>query len=117
MNNMNPEDRRGRTIEQFAFRHGVSKHLIKRAISHDLIKVIYYGDRPIIPAEEHERICRQGLPKIPPGYKRRTKGPVRGGRPPSRKNTTAAAKAGKAKAASKVTPPRRAKRGEDRATT
>ena len=104
------DERRGRNVQDFARRHGVSVHTIKRAISHGLIDVRYYGDRPIIPASEHERICREGLPKIPPGYQRMTKGPVRGGRPRGEDKTSA--KAGKPKATAKagkpkVTPQRR----------
>jgi hypothetical protein len=111
------EERRGRTIKDFARRQGISENTIKRAISWGLINVIYFGDRPIIPADEDERIGREGLPHIPPGYKRKTKGPWPGGRPRSSKGKTAA-KAGKpASFAGKMTPPRRPKRGEDRATT
>jgi hypothetical protein len=121
------DDLRGRTMQAFATRHGVSVSLIQRGVSWGLIRVLQFGDRPIIPAEEHERICREGLPRIPPGYKRKTTGTWPGGRPRKKNTETdvpvqqrrkgrAAVKAGKANAAAgKVTPPRRSKRGEDRA--
>jgi hypothetical protein len=83
-------------FQQAAAATSNSLSLIKRAASHGLIKVIYFGDRPHLAAGELERILREGLPKIPPGYKRRTSGPVIGGRPP-----------GKAKA---TTPPKRTRR-------
>jgi hypothetical protein len=111
------EDRRGRTLKDFAERHGVSKSLIQRAVSHGLIKVLRFGDRPIIPAEEHQRICREGLPRIPAGYRRTTKGPWPGGRPRANKSRAAATKTGKPVPPAGKVPPRRTKRGEDRATT
>lgn len=82
----------GRTIQQTAKYQGVSLSTIKRAISHGLISVIYFGDRPIIPHAENERIAREGLPHIPPGYRRMTTGPVRGGRPPRKAKAKASAR-------------------------
>ena len=52
---------------------------IKRAVSHGKVKVIYIGDRPMIPNDELLRVARDGL-DIPPGYKRKTVGLPKGGR-------------------------------------
>jgi hypothetical protein len=104
------DERRGRTIQGTADLHGVSISLIKRAISWGRINVVYFGDRPIIPPEENERIAREGLPDIPPGYRRKTPAPGRGGRP---RSTSKAAKAGKA-AKPKVSPAPRRKREPER---
>src|SRR4051812_140447 len=74
-------ERRGRTCQDAAVGWGTSPSTVKRAISHGLIRVIYIGTRPIIPADEFERIACEGLPAIPPGYKRMTTGPTKVGRP------------------------------------
>src|SRR5262245_30215882 len=75
------EKKRSFTFNQFATNHDISLSFVKRAVGHGLIKVIYYGDRPHIPAEEDERIARDGLPNVPSTYRRITTGPAKGGRP------------------------------------
>lgn len=42
---------------------------MKRAISHRLIKSFLIGRARRIPADEIERVQREGLPVIPPGYR------------------------------------------------
>jgi hypothetical protein len=105
------ERRRGYTIKGCANQFSVSTSLIKRAVSHDVIKVIYLGDRPIIPASEVERIGREGM-VVPRGYRRKSPlpAPGHGGRPRSKSK---AAKAGKA--AKPTISPNRRKREAERA--
>jgi hypothetical protein len=76
-------DKKGFGVAKFADRHDVGISFIKRAISWGKLKVIYYGDRPIVPVDEDERVGREGLPDVPPGYRRKTDGPLppRIGRP------------------------------------
>jgi excisionase family DNA binding protein len=57
---------------------GVTK--LQRAISHDLIRSTKIGASIRIPADEVERIARDGLPDIPAGYKRKTNGNTHRGR-------------------------------------
>ena len=105
------DERRGRTIQETADLQGVSKSLIKRAISWGRIKVVYFGDLPIIPAEENERIAREGLPNIPAGYRPKTPTPGRGGRP---RKGPKAAKAGKAAVKPTISRDPRRKRDSER---
>jgi len=72
------DERRGYTLQGFADLFSVSMSLIKRAVSHGVIEVIYLGDRPIVRASEAERISREGL-HVPPGYRAKTAVPGRGG--------------------------------------
>jgi hypothetical protein len=65
-------ERRASTLQQVANDFGISLSTIKRGVSHGLIKTIYFGDRPLVTVEEQDRLQREGLPKIPPGYRRRT---------------------------------------------
>jgi hypothetical protein len=74
-------ERRASTLQQVAGDFGVSLSTIKRGVSHGLIRTIYFGDRPLVTVDEQDRLQREGLPKIPPGYKRRTTGPTKQGRP------------------------------------
>ena len=90
-------ERRGRNIQDTADLHGVSKSLIKRAISWGRVKVVYFGDLPIVPAEENERIAREGLPNIPTGYRPKSAAPGRGGRPRSKPKAAKIGKAAKPK--------------------
>lgn len=101
----------GKTIKTFASDFNVSEHSVKRAISHGLIQTIRFGDRPLIPMREVKRIDREGLPKIPPGYKRKTQGLWPGGRKPKAAATAPARLKSNPKVAAK-TPARG--RGEDR---
>jgi excisionase family DNA binding protein len=57
---------------------GVTK--LQRAISHDLLRSTKIGASIRIPADEVERIARDGLPDIPAGYKRKTNGNTRQGK-------------------------------------
>jgi hypothetical protein len=67
------------TIKDFAERAQVSEHTIARAISHGKLHAVNIGTRLTIPASEFNRVMREGLPDIPPGYKpkgnARSKGP------------------------------------------
>jgi hypothetical protein len=72
------------TKAEFGHQFNLSRSTVDRVVSHGLVKVIYFGDRPFIPAAECDRIAREGLPAISPGYKRRTNGPIKGGRPKKR---------------------------------
>jgi len=69
------------TKEEFAQQFNLSRATVDRAISHGMVRIVYFGSRPLIPAEECDRIAREGLPDIPPGYKRMTSGPTKVGRP------------------------------------
>jgi hypothetical protein len=64
--------RRARTFQEAANELATSLTTLFRARSHGLIRVVQFGKRPIIPASEFERLAREGLPLIPPGYKRLT---------------------------------------------
>src|SRR5262245_304938 len=76
---------RGRTIKEAAPELGTSVSTLNRARSHGLIRVVYFGRRPIIPTPEFQRLAREGIPNIPAGYKRLTRGTTRVGRPPKAK--------------------------------
>lgn len=78
-------ERRARALQDAAVELGTSLSTLVRARSHGLIRVVYFGRRPIIPAAEFERLARDGLPAIPPGYKRLTRGATKVGRPRKRK--------------------------------
>jgi hypothetical protein len=77
------------TKTEFGQQFNLSRTTVDRAVSHGLVKVIYFGDRPLIPVGECERIAREGLPSIPPGYKRQTDGPTNAGRPKKRQRRKA----------------------------
>lgn len=64
--------RRAHTLEEFAASFGIAKFTVQRLISHGLVKVIRIGAKPLIPEREAQRIERDGLPKVPPGYKRQS---------------------------------------------
>jgi hypothetical protein len=94
-------ERRARTFQEAANELATSLTTLFRARSHGLIRVVQYGKRPIIPASEFERLACEGLPSIPPGYRRLTRGTTRVGRP----------RKAKAKATTKAKP--KAKRRAD----
>jgi hypothetical protein len=73
-------DYRARALKEAAPELGTSPSTLNRARSHGLVKVVYIGTRPIIPADEFERLKREGLPRIPREYKRLTTGPFLAGR-------------------------------------
>jgi hypothetical protein len=77
------------TKGEFGKQFNLSRSTVDRVVSHGLVKVIYFGDRPLIPAEECERIAREGLPDIPRGYKRVTAGPTKRGRPSKKRKRKA----------------------------
>jgi hypothetical protein len=85
------------TIKSFSARLPCHPSTTKRIISHGLVKVVYVGDRPLIPHQELLRIAREGLPNIPAGYKRKTVGPTNGGRKRVAKEKAAEAKLDRAK--------------------
>jgi hypothetical protein len=113
----------GQTFQSGAARWATSVHTLKRAESHGLVATIRIGDRSIIPPSEVARIDREGLPKIPPGYKRKTRGFWPGGRKTKTKTADTApakteSKAAKADKAAKPTisrDPRRKREPERRA--
>jgi hypothetical protein len=75
------------TKAEFGQQFNLSRSTVDRVVSHGLVRVIYFGDRPFIPQEECDRIAREGLPNIPRGYKRVTAGPTKKqGRPKRRRN-------------------------------
>ena len=81
----------GKTPQNAARRWDCSVHTIKRAISYGLIATIPFGDRSIIPPLEVARIDREGVPKIPPGYRRKTDGPSPTAKATAKKAENAAA--------------------------
>lgn len=78
---MDNDDRGPKDLKRFAKDNNISHSFIKRAVSWGKLRVIRFGDRPMVPAEEQQRVAREGLPNVPTGYKRQTSGPVIGGRP------------------------------------
>jgi hypothetical protein len=92
--------RRAVKIDRLAEELDCHRHTIFRAVSHGMIKVIYVGNDPRVPPDEADRVRREGLPNIPPGYKRKTTGPGGPGRPK--------------KKSVKSAPPAKARRGEAR---
>jgi hypothetical protein len=73
------------TKAEFGAQFNLSRSTVDRVVSHGLVRVIYFGDRPFIPVEECDRIAREGLPDIPRGYKRLTAGPTTKGRKAARR--------------------------------
>jgi hypothetical protein len=67
--------RRAHTLEEFATSFGIAKFTVQRLISHGLLKTIHIGAKPLIPEAEAQRIERDGLPSVPPGYKRQSAKP------------------------------------------
>lgn len=67
--------RRAHTLEEFATSFGIAKFTVQRLISHGLLKTIHIGAKPLIPEREAQRIERDGLPAVPPGYKRQSARP------------------------------------------
>lgn len=63
----------------------VSTATLQRAISHGLIKCTRIGSAIRLPAAEIERLGRDGLPDIPAGYKRKTAGNTKAGRPKNKR--------------------------------
>lgn len=78
------------TKGEFARAFKISGSLLDRAISHGLVRIIRFGGRPLIPIGEADRIALEGLPPIPPGYRRVTSGPSGAGRPRGRRPAGAA---------------------------
>lgn len=71
------------TKQEFGRTFHLSPSMVDRIVSNGLVRVIWFGARPLIPLEECDRVAREGLPRVP-GYRRMTKGPVNDGRPPKR---------------------------------
>lgn len=63
----------------------VSTTTLQRAISHGLIHFTKIGSAIRLPVDEIERLAREGLPKMPAGYKRKTAGPQSRGRPKTKR--------------------------------
>jgi hypothetical protein len=107
MKHREPEstDRRrlGWGLMEFAKANGVGISIIKRAVSWGNVRVVMFGDRPIITAEEAERIAREGLGRIPEGYNAKTPRPGVGR--PRKPTPTRKAKAKAAKAADREARP------------
>jgi hypothetical protein len=85
------------TIKSFSACLPCHPSTTKRIISHGLVKVVYVGDRPLIPHQELLRIAREGLPHIPAGYKRKIGGLTNAGRKRVAKENAAEAEADRAK--------------------
>jgi hypothetical protein len=69
------------TVEDSAAALSISTSILWRLISHGLVKSTRTGASIRIPAEEVARLAREGVPKLPAGYKRKTVGTTRRGRP------------------------------------
>jgi excisionase family DNA binding protein len=80
------------TMQEAAAALAISVPTIQRAISHNLIRSMRMGRAIRLPADEVQRLARDGIPKIPRDYRRKTSGPTKQGRPLGSKNKPKPAK-------------------------